>query len=423
MVLPAEWFSAGSISQQLATYASSVSRVPLEPGSGGHDFMEVVRCHLHPLFTMINNPGADWLSLNTLETVSTGLAAMQHVVDQLQSLHAIERHARVSVMLCHTLTWAWLESICAHYSQSRFWYSTSSAVDGWAPKLARNVYTWLTSRLEAVSVRPSDYIPSLSNELETLALFGRNEIFVTQPHIQQRVYTQMKIILQKWLHFPTTKLEDGQAWTIDILIAAFGFGVLFLDETWNIFSTFAPRVLGRRSREVRNVHMHQLLPFAYRLQFCDAGISGSIARHALDQFEVFSSTLSSNTGVLLEMHRALQSYTPSVDESSDESPSLPSFPLSLDPVPLPSDLSTSFDRVIQRGRGVYRRDVGPDFMEFDEDPFLPPSRPDFVVTDYSQVIYSYNAILATWHRLTRVSNFIAIHISAYHTPSESTTNC
>lgn len=286
------------------------------------DFLRVIRENVTPLFASINNREQSWLSEPTVVSVTTGVRALRHVASKLEELFALERHARMSIMMGHLYSWVWLESICAYYSQPDVLSSPCPNPTDWALKLARHIRGWMETRVTHVTVRPSDYLPYLSDKPDSFNVLGKNEWVVTfnAAIMQQRIYRKMKSILQRWLGYPIDRWSDGQAWVLDIVTRSLGFGALFLEETWDVFSHFTLRVLGKSIHNTRAMYIHQLLPFVYRVKSCDASSTSSIAYTSLRTFESIYQAQSSSSFIPFNFlfRKDHSTIAPHVDTSSRE---------------------------------------------------------------------------------------------------------
>lgn len=367
--IPATWFSSASITSQIQSYKCSLTTAASSTRNQvDYDFVNVVRRNVAPLFSSIRNLGSHWTSTAMLHTVTSSVKAIRHVEEGLEKFHAVQRNVRMSVMLGHLVSWTWLESLCAYYSQEHVTSGHMPDTNIWAWKLARHIRLWFDNRQTQATVSPSHYIASLPATQDTFILIGgRNEYFVTfsEAAKQQRVYSQMKIILQRWLGFSTVRYADGQTWILDNLTSALGFGVLFLDKTWNIYSHFPTRVLGRNPRDIRHVYLHQLIPFVYRLQACDAANNSSSAHSGLREFEQLYSTQSVSS--ILPLHMPLSyadtQHTASIGIHSHtlmevDAISAPS-PMTYGAAMSGSDAISSFESALQSGESFYGAAIMP----------------------------------------------------------------
>lgn len=249
------------------------------------DWDVLLKKHVFPFCARVLRGDQDWLSIDTLRYASLSMKTVQYLTNEHLSSYAHVRLTRYYILKAHTFTWIWLESICAYYSQPNIAQDVLST--SWPCKLARYLYRVFTElHLTTIQLRPSEFIPHLSSNIDSFSVIGNNEwsLLESAPILQQRVYLQMKRILQRWLHFPQDGFADGQAWVLQYLVTAFGSGVLLLDETWQIYVHFSKYVLGRRKNRVRALYMDQLIPFLYGLRSCDAADTNSMARRYLDTY-------------------------------------------------------------------------------------------------------------------------------------------
>lgn len=204
----------------------------------------------------------------------------------LSGLPAIRSTRYHTYLMSHCLAWFWLESICAYHSQPHIARDTLSL--SWPCKLARCLLMVLETRLSTFTLRPSDYIPHLSSEPQTFGTIGIKEYSIADcvPTLQQRVYLQMKRILQKWLDFPQDEITDSQAWVVQNFICVFGLGSLLLDEVWDVYQHVPKHVLGRSRKQTGTIFLHQLIPFFHHIRSCEAAVKTSSARTLLDQYNV-----------------------------------------------------------------------------------------------------------------------------------------
>lgn len=222
---------------------------------------------------------------------------------------------------------------------------------------------------------------------DTFHLTRERTLIDGEAGLQPRVYQLVKTILRQWLDFPSDKYCDGQAWVIDILTSAYGFGVLFLDETSEIYSNVVVRALGRRTKNVRQVFLHQLLPFAYRLQFLDCADSTSIANDSLKTFQTHYKTATKSPSTPESLQDILNLSTFIGDDHEQEYPT--SLPLSIaQGSGQGSGLSgnnstTSFDRDAMVGEGLH--DAFPFNDVPDDDSLASPHPPLLTFADFSQV--------------------------------------
>lgn len=283
MTIPAkDWFSASSIVAQLEAYRNN-PRVLGVAGSSNSGWENDLHRNVIPLHDQVAGKTADWLSMDTLRSASLSMIAVRHLTEPASVSNLSIRRTRFHALLAHSSAWMWLENICAYHSQPDVF--NRSEYDSWPSKLARKLHDAIVElRLSNVTLTPSHYIPHLPAEPEVFQIFGNREYL--DPHalpiIQQRIYHQMKHVLQMWLGFPVDPFADARAWTAQFLQAMFGIGVFLLDETWNIYVHLARTVLNRPSKNIRQMYMYQLVPFFHQIKLCEASRVNGVARRSLD---------------------------------------------------------------------------------------------------------------------------------------------
>lgn len=276
------WLSEHSISSQLIAYRQSTSHIH----NSSSDWDLELRRHVLPFWRRINQRNEVWLSMETVKTASSSMQAMKRLTEGIHATYALIRSTRYHILMSHCLAWFWLESICAYHSQLHIARDTLSL--SWPCKLARYILIILETRLPTFTLRPSDYIPHLSSESQTFRTIGIKEYSIADcvPTLQQRVYLQMKRILQKWLDFPQDEMADSQAWVVQNFVGVFGLGSLLLDEVWDVYQHVPKHVLGRSRKQTRSIFLHQLIPFFHCIRSCEAAVKNSPARTLLDQYHV-----------------------------------------------------------------------------------------------------------------------------------------
>lgn len=278
------WFSSRSISNQLISYRQSISCYDEDHHTASFDWNIVLHRHVIPFWSRINRRDAVWISMDTLRSASLSMRAVKHLTKDLESSYALIRSTRYHILMAHCLAWSWLESICAYHSQPHI--AKDPLSNSWPYKLARYLYMVFETRLPTFTLCPSDYIPHLSSDPQTFRSIGFNEYTISDyvPILQQRVYLQMKRILQRWLDFSLDDMADSQAWLVQNFISVFGPGSLLLDETWDVYQHVPRHVLGRQRNRTHSIFLHQLVPFFYHIRNCEAASNDSSARTLLDQY-------------------------------------------------------------------------------------------------------------------------------------------
>lgn len=289
------WYSAHSISNQLTAFRQSIDYQDVNHISPV-DWDVILHRHVFPFWRRVHQHSNAWLSMETLQSASLSMRAVKHLTKEVDSTYAFVRSARYNILMTHCLAWYWLESVCAYHSQPCVTIDSSSM--SWPCKLARYLYMVFETRLSTFSLRPSDYIPHLSSESQSFRTIGIIPLSIANcsPSLQLCVYMQMKRVLQVWLDFPHDDFADGQAWLLHNFISVFGSGSLLLDETWEIYHHMSKHVLGRQRNRTRTIFMHQLVPFFYYIQSCEASNKDSSARSLLDQYRTEHTMYESGKG-------------------------------------------------------------------------------------------------------------------------------
>lgn len=277
------WFSAYSISSQLTAYRQSISYQQTSPSL---DWDVVLRRHVFPFWRRVSRHNEESPSMETLQSASLSMRAVKHLTDELNSTYAFIRSTRYHILLAHCFAWQWLESLCSYYSQPHV--AKNADFTTWPSRLAQYIYIMLETRLATFTLCPADYLPYLPAEIQSFHTIGHMDYSILDcvPSLQQRVYLQMKHVLQKWLDFPQDDLADSRAWIVQNFIGVLGTGSLLLDETWEIYQHVPKYVLGRKSNRARTVFMHQLIPFYHHIDQCEAADKTSPARTMLDQYRL-----------------------------------------------------------------------------------------------------------------------------------------